>query len=123
MTPEQASPYRQLLQDMHAELIARISAQHGGPAGRAPAAADPSERSDDSSAQVATERELESAIGEHEAQELTRVNAALARIDAGTYGECIDCSKNIAAQRLQASPDVSRCIACQEKFEQQQRPA
>lgn len=118
MTPEQATPYRQRLLDMRTALLEQINSQRGGAFGRAQAAADHFERREDSSAQVATERELEFAIGERETRELAMLDAALARIAAGTYGECIACASHIPAQRLKASPEAPRCIACQEKVEQ-----
>ncbi|CAM3333030.1 TraR/DksA family transcriptional regulator [Polaromonas hydrogenivorans] len=118
MTPQQATPYRQQLLEMRTALLAQMSEQRGGTLGRAQAAAEHFERREDSSAQVATERELEFAIGERETNELAMIDAALARIETGNYGECIDCGTDIAAQRLQASPEVSRCISCQVKAEQ-----
>ena len=118
MTPEQTTTYRQQLTDMRTAILAQISDQRGGALGRAETAADHFERREDSSAQVATERELEFAIGERETSELAMIDAALARIEAGIYGECIDCATHIPAPRLKASPEASRCIPCQEKFEQ-----
>ncbi|MEO6322774.1 MAG: TraR/DksA family transcriptional regulator [Polaromonas sp.] len=117
MTPQQSNPYRQQLLAMRATLLEQMSAQRGGVLGRAEAAADHFQRREDSSAQVATERELEFAIGEREVDELSSIDAALARIEAGTYGECTDCGVSIPAPRLQASPEVTRCIECQEKVE------
>ena len=122
MTPEQANPYRQQLLVMRSSLLEQMSAQRGSEPDRAQAAADHFERRQDSSAQVATERELEFAIGEREIGELAMIDAALARIEAGTYGECTDCGIDIPAPRLQASPEAPRCIHCQEKAEQH-RPA
>jgi DnaK suppressor protein len=118
MNSEQTTPYRQQLTDMRTAILAQISDQRGGALGRAETAADHFERREDSSAQVATERELEFAIGERETSELAMIDAALARIQAGIYGECIDCATHIPAPRLKASPEASRCIPCQEKFEQ-----
>ena len=118
MTPQQATPYRQRLLAMHTALLGQMATQRGGVLGRAQAAADHFERREDSSAQVATERELEFAIGERETHELAMIDAALARIEAGSYGECTGCGTPIPAQRLQASPEASRCIACQERLEQ-----
>ena len=118
MTPEQANPYRQQLLVMRSSLLEQMSAQRGGELDRAQAAADHFERRQDSSAQVATERELEFAIGEREIGELAIIDAALARFEAGTYGECTDCGIDIPAPRLQASPEAPRCIHCQEKAEQ-----
>ena len=44
--------------------------------------------------------------------------AALARLDAGTYGVCVDCGEQIAEARLEFRPEASRCLACQERFEE-----
>ncbi len=44
--------------------------------------------------------------------------SALARLDGGTYGNCIDCGQEIAAARLEFRPEAARCLSCQEKFEQ-----
>jgi RNA polymerase-binding transcription factor DksA len=49
--------------------------------------------------------------------ELRDVEAALARIDLGTYGECIDCEAAIPDDRLGAMPAASRCLSCQTAYE------
>jgi DnaK suppressor protein len=46
-----------------------------------------------------------------------RVTDALARIDAGTYGICIDCGEVIPDERLEARPEVARCIKDQASYE------
>ena len=43
--------------------------------------------------------------------------AALARLEAGDYGTCIDCAETIPERRLQAQPFAVRCLACQERAE------
>jgi DnaK suppressor protein len=123
MNKQQAAPYQQQLLTMRAALLAQIAEQRGGVVGRAEAAADHFGRPEDPRAQVATERELEFALGERETAELAAIDAALTRIDAGTYGECTDCGVDISAARLHASPEVPRCIHCQEKVEHTHRPA
>jgi DnaK suppressor protein len=45
--------------------------------------------------------------------QLELVDAALARLDAGTYGTCVQCGRAIAAERLEALPWAARCIDCQ----------
>lgn len=122
MNIDQAVPYRQELQAMRTALLAQMAQQRGGVVSRAEAAADHFGHAEDSHAQVATERELEFAIGEREAVELNAIDAALRRIEAGTYGDCIDCGTHITAARLQATPEAPRCIHCQEKAERH-RPA
>lgn len=42
------------------------------------------------------------------------VTNALARIDAGTYGECTRCGKVVPVERLQAMPAAELCIECKE---------
>ncbi|NEX59639.1 TraR/DksA family transcriptional regulator [Noviherbaspirillum galbum] len=49
--------------------------------------------------------------------EMRAVEAALARTDDGSYGECLDCGSDIPIERLQVQPTAERCIACQEKYE------
>lgn len=43
--------------------------------------------------------------------------AALARLDAGDYGTCVDCGEPIPERRLLAQPFAVRCLACQERAE------
>ena len=49
-------------------------------------------------------------IGENSQTVLAEIDAALARIDAGTYGTCTKCGKQIAVGRLEAHPWASLCI-------------
>ncbi len=44
--------------------------------------------------------------------ELRKIDAALARIDAGDYGWCVRCGEEIAAKRLRLDPAVPVCIDC-----------
>ena len=45
------------------------------------------------------------------------VRAAIARVDEGTYGVCVDCEERIPSRRLEAVPWACRCRECQESFE------
>lgn len=45
-------------------------------------------------------------------EQLTRIDAALARMAKGTYGYCAICEAPIALARLLARPEVTRCIDC-----------
>ncbi|HWQ34171.1 MAG TPA: TraR/DksA C4-type zinc finger protein [Blastocatellia bacterium] len=52
---------------------------------------------------------------------LQQINAALQRIDNGTYGICVRCGKQIDPKRLDAEPTAITCMQClpaeQENFE------
>jgi DnaK suppressor protein len=50
-------------------------------------------------------------------QELRDVEAAQARLRAGTYGVCADCDAHIPPERLTAHPTARRCIQCQSQRE------
>jgi len=59
------------------------------------------------------------AIVANEEQLLEEVDAALARIEAGTFGQCVDCGKPIDEQRMAAVPYAARCIGCAKRHEQE----
>jgi RNA polymerase-binding transcription factor DksA len=40
------------------------------------------------------------------------IDAALARIDAGTYGRCTGCQAEIPEERLELRPFAGTCVAC-----------
>jgi DnaK suppressor protein len=43
---------------------------------------------------------------------LARIQSSLARIDRGTYDECVACHGKIDEARLRAVPDTDRCDRC-----------
>ncbi len=95
------------------ELLERIAYERGGVVSRADMAADHFDNSFQSRAQIRTERQTEFAMNEHETAELVDIEAALVRLEAGTYGLCIDCGVTIAPERLSAYPTAKRCMDCQ----------
>lgn len=45
-------------------------------------------------------------------ERIEALRGALSRIDDGTFGECVDCGKDIAPARLLAVPATRLCIKC-----------
>ncbi len=45
---------------------------------------------------------------------LRRIEAALARLDAGDYGICLECGDEIPARRLAIDAVTERCVDCAE---------
>lgn len=43
---------------------------------------------------------------------LDEIEAALARIDAGTFGTCLRCGATIPVERLQMRPFAGACVSC-----------
>lgn len=48
-------------------------------------------------------------------QQLRSVLAALARLERGEYGYCIECDQPIAPARLEIKPEAALCLKCQEQ--------
>jgi DnaK suppressor protein len=59
------------------------------------------------------EQQRDLALRDRNEQQLASVDAALARLDDGTYGRCIRCGRPIAPERLDALPWAAHCIDCQ----------
>jgi RNA polymerase-binding transcription factor DksA len=55
------------------------------------------------------------------ADEARNVEIALERLAEGTYGTCVDCGREIPAERLEAIPEAIRCIDDQNRYEAQLR--
>ena len=110
--------HRERLLQERAQLLQRIAEQRGGLVSRADMAAEHDVRSFDDRARAISERNDEFAMNEHETTELGDIEATLARMDGGTYGQCTDCGMTIAPARLNAYPTAKRCIDCQTVAEQ-----
>ena len=61
--------------------------------------------------------DLDGAQEQRDFDEMARVEAALQRLDAGTYGDCAGCGEPISLQRLQVQPAALRCAPCQSNCE------
>jgi DnaK suppressor protein len=47
--------------------------------------------------------------------QLARIPAALARIDTGDFGLCVDCDEEIVLGRLRIDPTYTLCVRCANK--------
>ncbi len=72
-----------------------------------PAPADSEER-----AQEREGDEVLEDLGNAGLNELRAIEAALKRIEAGTFGECVNCGEDISAQRLEVVPHAPLCQNC-----------
>jgi DnaK suppressor protein len=68
-----------------------------------------------------TEADRNEAAVQAALEQQTEVAAALARIDGGSYGQCVDCGNEIPAPRLEARPTTTRCVPCQSKRDRRRR--
>lgn len=77
----------------------------------------PSDQADD--ADAVSDAERNQALLRNTQNLLDQVNAALVRLDNGTYGKCLRCGKDIPARRLEALPYVAYDVECQEIIERE----
>jgi DnaK suppressor protein len=59
------------------------------------------------------DRELDYTLEENSGHLLAEIDAALKRIEDGTYGTCTNCGTRIPEERLEARPWATLCIRCQ----------
>ncbi len=63
------------------------------------------------------DRELDYTLEENSEHVLTEIDAALKRIEDGTYGTCTNCEHQIPPERLEARPWATLCIGCKRERE------
>lgn len=52
---------------------------------------------------------------------LAKIDKALQKIEAGTFGVCERCEEEISLKRLEARPETTLCIRCKEEQEREER--
>lgn len=65
-----------------------------------------------------TMENLNSSLQVTKLEEYRRIVMALEMIEEGSYGICVDCQTPISEKRLMLFPNATRCIACQELYEE-----
>jgi DnaK suppressor protein len=73
------------------------------------------------SSEVDIQEDIEFALIQLKSETLTKVDAALRRLEEGTYGNCFECGDEIAEARLRALPFAMRCKDCEEARETAER--
>ena len=63
------------------------------------------------------DREIDYSREENSEQVLKSIEAALGRIEDGTFGICQTCREQISEERLEAIPYATQCIDCRRKGE------
>jgi DnaK suppressor protein len=72
-------------------------------------------------ASLETERAIELRTRERERKLISKIDAALSRLDAGTYGFCEETEEPIGIRRLEARPIATLSIEAQERHERMER--
>ena len=108
---------RRILEDRRRELSSELRRQildvrAIGPADLAQGVVDAEEASVSD-----IQEDIEIALMQMKSETLNRVNEALGRLEAGSYGFCYECGDEISEPRLRALPFALRCKDCEEARE------
>jgi RNA polymerase-binding protein DksA len=117
LTKDQLSQLRKRLLDRQRVLIAEVreKREQAATEGNEDAIGTVGDAGDESVMRMATDLDLQEAG--RDVEELNAIDAALRRMDDGSYGMCEECGQDIGFQRLEAQPTATRCIVDQEKYE------
>ena len=63
------------------------------------------------------DREIDYTLEENSEHVLAAIDAALERMEEGTFGKCATCGREIAEDRLAAIPWATQCIDCKRREE------
>jgi RNA polymerase-binding protein DksA len=113
LTSTDLEELRRLLLDERAQLLERADLlvdDHGDLQGTATHGQGESEHTT-----VEIERRVNAVLEANAREALAEIEAALTRIDDGTYGVCEECGRPIPVERLRAMPATRYCVACQER--------
>ena len=114
MSGAQHAEIRQALEQKKQELETRLSRIHANL--RRGSDADSKER-----AKQFEDNEVVDALGNEARMELSKISAALQRLEAGDYGICVECGLPINSGRLDVYPYADECIECAEFDEHRRR--
>jgi len=105
---------RQSLAGVRRRALARLVDLSGDYAGMVEASRDSNadDEHDPEGATIAFERAQLAAVLRQATADLDELDAAVRRVDEGTYGACERCRRPIAPARLEARPAARRCIGC-----------
>jgi RNA polymerase-binding protein DksA len=112
--------FREALLEEHRRVVAAIENLHEDHPGSMADETGEDAVYDNHLADTATEtydRELDYTLEENSEHVLADINAALKRIEDGTYGICMNCGTQIPEERLEARPWATLCIDCQREQE------
>ena len=118
LSAAQLAELKSLLEQRKAEIEGRIDEVRDGQS-RVEHARDIIETRGSVERQHSSDREVDLALSDMGAVDLARVNAALERIENGTYGECDECGCDIPFARLQIEPQTQHCVACKSRWERE----
>jgi len=117
MQPSELERYRQRLLDTRTRLTIETERLSQNLREKVVAAGDLSNIPDHNADRDTEGLDAEIAIERNERAILAQVESALGRIQAGTFGQCEDCGREISPERLEVIPYTPYCVDCSRRQE------
>ena len=124
MNEDKLQAYRQKLTELHQRLRQRLAVAEqevlhpGGANASCGSSNSPTHQGDLGSDQI--DQDLDLGMLQNVSQTLEEVDAALMRIQEGTFGKCEECGTVISEQRLNVLPYARHCVECASKLQEKQ---
>ena len=105
---------RERLEDERAAAATRLAGleREFGSVVESASQANTDDEHDPEGATLAFERQHIAALVSQARERLAEIDAAVERLEAGSYGRCVRCGQPIAPERLAARPAAPTCIPC-----------
>lgn len=116
MNLRQRSHFKKILESLKKDLSRDIDRTIHTMQDEATTFADPSDRASQES-----DMGVELRNSDRDRKLIKKIEATIARIDAGDYGYCEMCGIRIGLKRLEARPTATLCIDCKARAEQRER--
>lgn len=116
MNKETMEHFRLKLENMSRELLSEAEKTIHDMTDNSDNYPDPTDR-----ATAESDRSFELRIRDRERKLLSKIKAAIERIEGNTYGICDDCGEDIDIQRLEARPVTTLCIECKTRQEHEEK--
>lgn len=119
MTKREAKPFKQMLTALRARLRGDVSGLADAALNKNPAAGSGSTLSNHMADMGSDQYEQDFSLSlmANEEEVLEQIDAALMRIEAGTYGVCDECGSKIPKMRLNAIPFTAYCVRCADQIQ------
>ena len=112
MDKEQQAYFKKKLEDMITDLLSEAEKTIHEMTDNNDNYPDPTDR-----ATAESDRNFELRIRDRERKLISKIKAAIERIEEGAYGICDECGDDISHSRLEARPVTTLCIDCKTKQE------
>tara|TARA_B100000945_G_C20285360_1_gene550724 strand:+ start:161 stop:550 length:390 start_codon:yes stop_codon:yes gene_type:complete len=119
MTKREAKPFKQMLTVLRARLRGDVSGLADAALNKNPAAGSGSTLSNHMADMGSDQYEQDFSLSlmANEEEVLEQIDAALMRIESGTYGACDECGSKIPKMRLNAIPFTAYCVRCADQIQ------